>query len=164
MTTFITVSGNVQEKLARLRDILLPGPIAAFMAGPIDTYLHDRIDERFANEGDDAVGVWEELKESTQAIRVGLGLPPAHPINVRFGGLKGFVSMPGRVTPDSAGVTLRLPGAKPVRGTATKFRTAQKGSRNKGPFVPPRPVLGMSPVDTAAVMSELELYIIAGTE
>jgi len=155
----IVIEGNVDEKLGRLFEVLQPGAIESWLGEVLDTQLHNRVKNRFAKEGDDAVGRWAPLTLATQMIRANAQFGAAHPINVRTGELKSFVEdSPGRVELDTLGATLTLPGSQPGGELGKKFAGAQQGEGT----APPRPVLGMNSKDTIAAMTALELYIRTG--
>jgi hypothetical protein len=160
MVLSIYIRGNTEYKLMRLSQLLLPESVAAWMGSVVDSFLHERIRQRFENEGDDAAGRWRELAQSTQAIRAQMGYGAEHPINVRTGELQNYIEgTPGRVVPDPVGATLNLPG-KPAGNVdlQDKYRVAQQGFEN----TPPRPVLALSEKDLVGVMGELEAYIRVG--
>lgn len=156
----IAITGDTEQKLQRLSALLNPEPVAAWMGETVDGYLHERASQRFDEEGDDASGKWAALKESTQTIRASMQFPPAHPINVRTGELADFIeNTPGRVVPDTQGVTLTLPGKEPGNPILQdKLRRAQKGDIR----TPARPVLAVNEHDALAIMTEFEYYLRAG--
>jgi len=96
---------------------------------PLKEYLEEyflrKTAERFwAEKGPD--GKWAPLKRSTQAIRLSLGYPPAHPILKRTGRLMLSVTRPSAVTirgnegilasnVDYAAFQQNLVGLKPAR-------------------------------------------------
>lgn len=156
----VVITGNVSRKLGRLQRVLSPASIGAFLTTSAEQYLHNRAAQRFAHEGDDAVGQWQQLAFATQNIRSSQGFGAAHPINVRTGRLRDFiVNAPGSLQIDPTGAMLTLPGSQPSGELGEKFQTAQQG---KPPRTPARPVLAMSATDLAGVMSLLEVFIRSG--
>lgn len=128
--------------------------LMAFHREVTQPYLRHRAKERFASEGDDAVGgPWDELRPATWDIRESMGFDAEHPINERTGDLYNWITagqndiyvsardaavflMPGRV------------GSTPTR--MAKLRTAQQGRPNqveKDPITVPRPVAAVDVTD-----------------
>jgi hypothetical protein len=133
-----------------------------FLADEVDPYLQDRIDQRFINEGDDAVGKWLPLSTATEAIRQASGFGGAHPINERYGDMHNFLTGEhGEATAFAGGAELVFPGPGVDPLNATKIETAQIGKAF--PPTPPRPVVALSPVDEEDVLNDLTDYILRDT-
>ena len=138
--------------------------IAWWLSVQAHEYLQQRIDARFANEGDDAVGKWAQLRSTTAGIRKRQGFGPYHPINKRTGQLHEWVRSTYTLTKQGSG-QLNIPG--PTRSNVLKEKLAMaqvggnvsraKGSNFVGPSTPapPRPVLGLSKVDEEALTAML---------
>ena len=155
---------KVDDKALRLsfdRLILLlsPAGAASFLGTSVGPYLSKRAGERFANEGDDAVGgAWAPLKPGTVAIREEMGFPGEHPINVRTGELERWVVGSGwDAYPFGAGASLRYPGTAPTGTLKEKVVTAQRG--RKDPDTVARPVLAVNEADMLFVIAALAAQI-----
>lgn len=135
--------------LAQLDLLLSPVSIAGFLKNFVVGYLQRAAAERFAMEGDEAVGRWTPLKESTLRIRGEQGFPSG-PINVRTGELREYVTANQGSLGVDIGATLQWPTNLP-EGTDLmyKYRVAQTGTMSGR--VPARPVVGMSFRDMAAI-------------
>lgn len=150
-------SERVDRALLALGLKLEPQNLAMFMRTTVDPFLTKRIEQRFRNEGDDAVGKWSPLSRTTEDIRASMGYGRAHPINHRTGELERYV----RGTKGTTGVF--GDGAVLVRGGPTsgsageKFKTAQKGKAK--PKTPPRPVLALGATDLAFTLAALFNYV-----
>lgn len=157
---------DVIALLNRLRNQLIPVRVDQFLANRPLRFLRSRVESRFAFEGDDVVGKWQQLRYSTRAIRQSQGFPPAHPINVRTGALY-QLARTARVQKQ----TLTMPGRKPSGDLLSKLRVAQMGGsgglasmrlrRMIGPQIPapPRPVLGLGSYDEKIITSQLHEWI-----
>lgn len=158
----IVVSGDdlgVQAMLLRLNRALEPTGVGGFLSTSVDPWLRQRSSDRFANEGDDAVGQWLPLGQATQEIRASLGYGAAHPINRRTGELENYiVHTESRVEMNTGGATLTYPGADTSGELENKVRTAQSGKQGN-PYTPPRPVLGLSSRDLEFVLTDLGNHI-----
>lgn len=132
--------------------------LSDFLRDEVDPYLRDRVDARFAGEGDDAVGQWLPLATATENIRAAYGYAPDHPINERTGEMHEFlVNNPGQVTGLGQGAALEFPGS--IDGEiATKIMTAQLG--RDFPPTQPRPVVALSNIDEEDVLNDLADYIL----
>lgn len=149
---------GVQAMLHAVDTALNPVAIAGFLGGTVDPFLRGRARERFASEGDDAVGKWAPLRESTQDIRAQLGYGPAHPINVRTGELEDYITGgPNRLTVAPWGAALNFPNGNTAGDLLSKVEIAQVGGGERN--VVPRPVLGLSEVDLAFVLSALASHV-----
>jgi len=162
----VQVVGNdegVEQMLHVLDTALNPVAIGAFLGGVVGPFLEGRARSRFANEGDDAVGKWAPLQQTTVDIRESQGYGGAHPINHRTGELEEFITGSGNYTTVHPwGATLQFPGASPIGEMEEKVRTAQMGKSAQykgGSDTVPRPVLGLSETDLVYVMSALALHI-----
>lgn len=140
---------RVELMFARLDTVLSAPGIAAMLAGPVDEYIQLKAKQRFANEGDDAVGKWAPLSPATQAIRSQQGYGASHPINRRTGELERYITeTPGQATPiPGVGAILDAPGHGATGALKKKVTGAQKGEKT----APPRPVMGLSAADGLAV-------------
>lgn len=132
-----------------------------FLGGMVDPYLRERIERRFAGEGDDVVGQWAPLAQSTIQMRQDQGFGGAHPINERTGVMKRhLLDAPPDTVPHSLGATMWSPGRAVSASTGRKIRTAQSGGTTpEGRFVPPRPVLGVGVQDLETVLVLLGQYM-----
>lgn len=149
---------GVQGMLHLLDTSLNPVAIAGFLGATVDPYLRTRARNRFRDEGDDAVGSWAPLKESTQDIRAQSDYGAAHPINVRTGELERYIlDSPNRLTIAPWGSALTLPGTPPAGVLKDKVSIAQIGGGEYN--TRPRPVLGLSETDLGFVLTELAFYI-----
>lgn len=137
--------------------------LAQFLSGTPEHYIQARAMERFENEGDDASGGWEPLKDSTLRIREQRGFAPG-PINVRTGQLYEYmVDNQGQVNPTGVGAELRYPGNQPSdMHTLFAFATAQQGSSHWG--TPARPVAAVSETDLAMQLALLHGWVVAGIQ
>lgn len=162
MTLSIRVDDtDVQVLLGRLIVGLSPPALSeAFLGGIVEPYLISEAENRFASEGDEAVGgKWEPLTEATIRVREDLGYGGAHPINVRTGELKGHVTSGGESTPEAYGALLEFPG-KAEGELATKMEHAQAGGiSTSGKSFPARPVIALASGDLAVVLGMMEGYI-----
>ncbi len=137
-----------------------PG-LAVFLEDDIDPFIRTRIDERFAAEGDDAVGAWAPLLSTTEALRASKGFPPAHPINQRTHMMHNFlVGTHGDVKASSTDATLTYPGPGVDALMGLKLKAAQAGKSY--PQTVPRPVLGFSDTDELYIHTELVRHILSG--
>lgn len=157
----IDIYGNSREvemMLDYLQGKLSPAGLGEFMLTRVRPYLKNKAQNRFFNEGDDAVGQWLPLKASTQLIRVSQGYGQAHPINRRSGELYRFVTEnSGMVTSNGATTVFRTPGKQPTGELKKKFTTAQIGDRETHTL--PRPVLGLNEEDLIQTVIMLANYI-----
>lgn len=156
----IQISGNTQgvERMLEVLDTALnPFAIAEFLGVVVGPYLKERARARFASEGDDVVGKWAPLKDSTITIRESQGYGPG-PINSRTGELEEFITGPGNsVQVHPWGATLTFPGTSPIGEMEEKLRTAQQGKDY--PSTVPRPVLGVNEADLVFVLTALATHI-----
>jgi hypothetical protein len=132
--------GVLKGILVDLQSKTSPTGVAAFLETKSFPLLRNRMAMRFAFQGDDVSGPWEELAESTGLIRESKGFPPFRPINVRTADMRTTLLNSHIVKRD----TLSMPG--PVSGTvAKKIAVAQRGLDH--PETPAREVLGLTAVD-----------------
>ncbi len=159
---FWSVTGiGAQEALDRLAFLLGPTQLASFLHGPVGQYLQERAKRRFAAEGDDAVGKWEPLQDSTVQMRLSMNYGGEHPINKRTGELENWVVNSGwHAYPQSTGASMAYPGGQPSGILLKKVQTAQGGATN--PRTDPRPVLGLSETDLIAFTGMFADYIEEG--
>jgi hypothetical protein len=150
-----------QRIFAQLEAKVQQSSLADWLYNVVSPYVAERIQDRFSSEGDDVSGPWAPLRSTTEAFRTSKGFPPDHPINVRTHLMEGFlVGDPGRVSTSGAGVTLTHPGNTPGPLTALKIQAAQQGKTF--PQTPPRPVIGLSNLDSIFINSELVRYLFSG--
>lgn len=120
-----------------------------FLTEEAHQYFSAQIGRRFLTEGDAKSGAWEQLTDATQDIRSAMGVPPAHPINIRTAllgnrdSLFEFVTEHYEVRAGPDWAELEVPGhPDPIQ--EAKLQTAQLGSTTN-PLgygdTPPRPVL-----------------------
>ena len=120
--------------------------LTEFLVTQVNPVMRNRAFNRFANEGDDAVGKWEPLKKRTEWYRSQQGYPPKHPINVRTGQLRAWMYQTGMLNHlGTDTVELAFPN-HPHYGVDldAKFEGAQLGKPGKQV---PRPVLGFNETD-----------------
>lgn len=157
----ISIIGNdagVQRMLFALDTALNPVAIAGFLGAQVDPWLRQRARARFADEGDDAVGKWAPLKESTQDIRSQLGYGPSHPINVRTQELENYITNgPNRIDVAPWGASLTFPNGNTPGDLKEKVEIAQIGGGEYNTV--PRPVLGLSGADLTFVLGALAEHI-----
>ncbi len=151
---------GLNEMLARVVDSLSLQSMLTFQSVQVETILEGRAKARFANEGDDAVGGWAPLMDSTLAIRQSQGYGSG-PINHRTGLLEDYITGGSFSLIASGGDTeLTYPRPTGDASLVAKVTTAQKGK--SWPPTVPRPVLGVSEVDVQMVLVELSEHILMG--
>lgn len=156
--TFYVDDRHVQRLLENVSDALDTVGMYTFLNASVGPWLRERAQERFANEGDDAVGQWAPLEAYTVQMRQSQGYPGEHPINRRSGELENYIVNGGwDVTATPILSTLTYPGNAPNTSEAVKVATAQMGAAN--PYTVPRPVLGLNEADLAFVMAALGTHI-----
>lgn len=151
---------EVRRLLFALSETLSPQRLTLYMSQVLKPFIQQRAAERFANEGDEVSGPWAELSEATVAIRENMGLPGAHPINVRTGQLQEFVTTTGDVYPTAMQSVLAMPSWQGVGGDpqiTEKLQTAQLGSPDGK--TQPRPVLGLGAKDMTFALISLAAFI-----
>jgi hypothetical protein len=152
----------------RSADSVADGLIRAFdpinlahnlLADNVAEQLRQRIEQRFASEGDELTGPWQELGPYTQEMRAAGGFGPAHPINVRTGAMKRHLLREDvDAYPHSLGATMYLPS----RGAGTpaeieKVTTAQMGDPKTR--TPARPVLALGVQDMELILLAIGVHI-----
>ncbi len=153
-----TDSSEADAVIDSLLEKMSPVGLSAFLHTIVDPWVRNRIDQRFANEGDEMSGDWHPLAVSTQQIRASYGYPPDHPINVRTGKMRSFlVGTNSDVKPNGFGATLQHPPPTADPITAKKIATAQSGS--SFPPTPARPVVGLDENDLIFVTSSLAAWL-----
>ena len=166
MTTNAWIQFDVDDRrlaaqVVALRDRLSNTGLEDFLEDYADPYLKQRVQSRFAAEGDDAVGMWVPLNPATVLIRQGLGYGGAHPINVRTHDLVNYLLHSG---PDVSGIPDGAELTFPARGAPTpiqeKIETAQQGKPL--PMTPPRPVVALSQTDEREIGILLADYLLQG--
>lgn len=147
------------EKVQR---VLLPTSLEMFLDTQMRTYLVQRIEERFADQGDDVSGPWAPLAPATMMIRMQQGYSPT-PTNIRSGEMFNALKNQRELRPTATGAELSLPGsASRSKSLTDKLRVAQKGGTapGAGRDTPPRPVLGLSATDMAAFTTRFETWLL----
>lgn len=144
----------------RMEEKLSPNVMESLLSLKVHPYLLGRAKRRFSNQGDDAVGTWKPLRESTKAIRKSKGFAEG-PINVRTGSMMEALTR-GTGIPDvkqvGAGTVLLFPGASALDALQKKkFEVAQKGL--KSPRTPPRPILALGESDYAFIIKAIDSHL-----
>jgi hypothetical protein len=152
-------SSEVTALLSRLNTALDPVAMGAWLGVKIGPYIRQRAAARFAGEGDDVVGAWAPLEESTWAFREKQHFPPRHPINKRTGELEDYILNGGEdIRVSTLTATLIMPGDPPGnKEFLDKVKTAQMG--RDYPKTVKRPVMGMNENDLLFVLEALSLHI-----
>lgn len=158
------VDSTVDDVLLAMENAIDPSSLFYMLRGPVVELIQDRIDSRFAAEGDAASGKWADLAESTNEIRKALGYPPAHPINQRTKEMRKFLTTHADVSVDTFGATAQIPGDISDPVMVRKVQTAQEGS-NSNPFkgagpTPARPVLAVDLIDVGIVLGVMQEEIL----
>lgn len=156
--TITSDSRDVQAMLDRVSDALDTVGMYTFLNAEVGPWLRERAQNRFANEGDDVVGIWAPLEAYTVSVRDSGGYGGEHPINKRSGELESYIVDGGwDVTASTALSILTFPGTLPNPSQAVKVVTAQTGATY--PRTPPRPVLGMNEADLGFVLAALATHV-----
>lgn len=152
--------GEVKAMFVDLLSRTSPAGVRHFLTAAMYPFLQKRMLQRFISEGDDAVGHWEQLADSTVNIRTIQGFNGAHPINIRTGEMASTLLGSWRIF---HGDTLQIPGLT-SRGIREKIRTAQFGKAETptAARTPARPVLGVSDIDASFAMNSLMAWITTG--
>lgn len=167
----VAQTSQVDAEVARLMMRLRQSSLRIFMQDKVRPFINKRTMERFRQEGDDASGKWEQLQLTTGRIRMFQGFPPLHPINVRTGKLRTFVTTSSRVSNVGRyGASITFPGRLPGGELRHKLEIAQVGGRGRdkhsrsGPnrLAPPRPVLALGFADQEFVGYSLLDWIKVG--
>lgn len=133
--------------------------LETFMQHTVVPWLQARAVQRFASEGDDAVGKWTPLRRATELFRARQGFPPAHPINIRTHQMRDFiVNADGTISGGPGYASVNWPGGQ-GRGKkiAEKIRAAQ--GLTAGTVA--RPVLGLSITDDIFISSQLLVHLMS---
>lgn len=164
--TFGIEAGEVEEALDRLQSAFSNVSMVKFMRGAVQPHLHERATQRFESEGDSASGKWKPLTDYTNKDRQKQGFSAAHPINVRTGQLRDFITnQDGDISQTGIAGTMRLdmPGGTSDDELLSKLETAQLGrDPNPNPKfnpVPARPVMALDRLDLDFVMTELFVHV-----
>ena len=150
---------GVQQMLQTIDSALSPVGLAQFLHGVVGPWVKQRAADRFKTEGDDAVGKWAPLQETTVKIREAAGFGGPHPINKRTGELEAYITggqVGVQVAPGLGVMTFPQDPPKTI-ALKTKVETAQRGRSN--PSTGPRPVLGLGERDLAQVMTMLAFHV-----
>ena len=160
MIDYVVDARDPIRKLERIEWAVGDENLLTILQGPVPEWFQGRMKERFANEGDDAVGQWEPLDDDTIQIK-------EHEegrnrgINVRTGALRDWLlSARGALEQVGAGGVFEMswPGDAPETSDLDeKLRHLQMGSTD--PFAPPRPVIGASVTDLAGIMEIMKHWI-----
>lgn len=137
-----------------------PPALKLFMETRVKQWLQTRSRDRFALEGDDASGEWEDLADVTYNIRERDGFVPIA-INDRTGALKAWVTTaPGESVATPSLTWMEWPGPAPTPDLDTKRKTAQRGKND--PATPARPVIAANEADLLAVLTLLGNFVLTG--
>lgn len=155
---FISIDdADVTQMFVRLDAAISPLGLATFFEERVDPYLQMRMRERFAQEGDDVTGPWDQLAYSTEEYREAGGYDRSHPINRRSGEMEDYLTENALIAPLGSGAFLQTPGRQATGELATKVKTAQQGKSK--PFTRPRPVMGMNVRDKTEIMMLLAYFV-----
>jgi hypothetical protein len=153
-----TDRSSADRAIQYLEARLSPVGLVTFLSTVVDPFIRNRIQQRFAGEGDDVVGAWHPLSVATQQIRASYGFPPSHPINVRTGKLESWlVGAKSDVKQFGIGASLEHPPPGSDAILSKKLSTAQSGSSS--PVTPARPVIGVNENDLLFVTSSLVAWL-----
>lgn len=159
-------STDARAALNALEWAISPLSAGMWLSGQMSPFLVRRAQQRFANEGDDAVGRWLPLRESTEELRANSGFPRDHPINRRTGELEEYITSGGNdVALTAMGARLTMPGSAASGELHDKVATAQEGRGFGGsrapsePHTVPRPVLGLSGTDLEFALVSLNTWV-----
>jgi hypothetical protein len=166
MAAFATVYVNTldaQRLITAVEIAVSPPSLTYFLQNDALDYFQKEIENRFNYEGDRSSGRWDSLKDATEDIRQREGYGPAHPINVRTGAMKEFVTSAFGLSVYGTGAELRIPGEMNNPMMEEKVRTAQKGKPgNRIPAfgaTPERPILAVGEHDMVTMVYQLQLHI-----
>lgn len=137
-----------------------------FLGGPVSAYFEDQIVDTFASLGGGGVpgGSWEPLEESTLRIRHALGYWDDYAINERSGKLLYFLIHSRSYNYEAMGASMEIgktsdPVLLKKMTVAQEGYTQGSGDMMPGAYTPPRPVLGLTGEDTAALHVMLQVHI-----
>jgi hypothetical protein len=158
---FITHGETAMTAALTLFERLSDSNLADYLEDQVDPYLKGRVADRFAAEGDDAVGMWLPLSPATEQIRQSRGYGGAHPINVRTREMLNYI-LTGQadVSGTGDGQMISFPSNGGPSPVMDKIKTAQQGKPD--PNTPPRPVVALSDTDERDIMISLEEYLMEG--
>jgi len=135
--------------------------LVAFMRDDVRPYLNERARARFAGEGDGVTGSWMPLRPATVGMREKAGFPGEHPINVRTGKMRRFVTeSQGTVFAGTYGAVAFSTPRKTSGVMADKLRTAQEGDAKTRTVA--RPVIGLGPEDATHIRDLFRKYLEVG--
>lgn len=156
---FVTDATTARAMMAAIAVRMSAPMMQGFMQAAVVPYIQQRATDRFARQGDDVSGPWLPLAVATQQIRQQAGFQPAHPINVRTGQLRAFVTGSyGRVVSAGGMTDLEYPNPGNMMGILMrKLMVAQAGT--PAPPTPARPVLGFNMNDTVALTAMVAGYL-----
>lgn len=168
----VEIYGDVDQVnmyLEHLESRLTFHELALWLETEIKPYLVERIQQRFANEGDDVVGTWAPLTPRTQQWRAWgrekqmWDVGDDHPINQRTRDMYEYLTEgTWQVYTGGAGqgsAVLSSPTSKQNdRVMREKLSQAQRG-RGRSPA---RPVLGLGPPDLAYFLTEFAIHLAGG--
>jgi hypothetical protein len=153
-------AADFNMKMAILQVRLSASGLQDFMENTMVPFLQMRADRRFAIEGDEVSGRWLPLKRATTLMRLRQGYPPQHPINVRSGQMKTWItSADGNVRAQHGMADLTWPGNPPGGTMLKKIQTAQMGQAY--PSTAPRPVIGVGDDDNIFALAQLTQYLLS---
>jgi hypothetical protein len=161
MFTITLDDSRVMEQLDSIELMISESSLENFLSNVAVPYLQDRVDQRFANEGDDVVGQWKDLAGATISIRQSLGYPGDHPINQRTGEMLDYLDTnQGEISAAPGDIRVTYPGGSMSVEVQQKLMTAQFGRDT--PKTPKRPVLGINQIDAVDLTDDLSRYLIGG--
>lgn len=175
----VVESGNANALIDHLLERTSNNSLRNFLASKVWPFERLRIQHRFANEGDSAVGQWQQLRLATMRIRQFQGYGPDHPINKRTGAMERHLTNSFVLDEVGAGVRLKIPGSPGNKDMQSKLRMAQGGGGGRasgggsagmfragtsGPnaIAPARPVLGLDEIDSIAMQESLLDWVMGG--
>lgn len=157
---------SVLEVIDSVEEAVSPMALMYFLAGPVSAYFEDQIVDTFASLGGGGApgGSWAPLEESTLKIRHALGYWDDYAINERSGELLDFLIHSREYNHEAMGASMEI-GKTGDPVILKKMTVAQKGYTQgstdmlPGAYTPPRPVLGLTGEDTAALHVMLQVHI-----
>jgi hypothetical protein len=139
---------DVDRAVRTLEEAISEGTLSRFFQAEVGPWLSHRARERFANEGDDAVGDWAPLSQATIRVKRSMGYL-SQGINRRTGQLEDWAtdgSFDAQATAD--GGKFNYPRKKPTGRLKKKVSGAQNGTDR----APARPVVGFSDLDAEIIL------------
>jgi hypothetical protein len=164
----ITDASDAARMIGGMQEHLGIASIMQFLEFDVESILHTRAKERFADEGDDAVGAWAPLASRTVDIRdyqKGVGdskFGGPSPINRRTDEMYDWVtSVESNVYPSDGGAMMQYPGELPGEGSSLyeKYLVAQNGRSAGTSSAPARPVVGIGPTDLLMATSAMAFHL-----